>query len=62
MYEFHYEYMKAKYSENLNLCYMDTDSLGYHIKTEDLYEDIGEDVKERFDMSGYSKENARPLP
>ena len=62
MYEFHYDYMKPKYSENLNLCYIDTDSLRYHIKTEDFYEDIAEDIKERFDTSGYSKEDARPLP
>ena len=40
MYEFHYDYMKPKYGENLKLCYMDTDSLVYHIKTEDFYEDI----------------------
>ena len=37
MYEFHYDYMKPKYDENLKLCYMDTDSLVYHIKTEDFY-------------------------
>ena len=35
MYEFHYDYMKPKYGENLKLCYMDTNSLVYHIKTED---------------------------
>ena len=62
MYEFHYDYMKPKYGENLKLCYMDTDSLVYHIKTEDFYEDIAGDVKERFDTSGYKKEDARPLP
>ena len=62
MYEFHYDYMKPKYGENLKLCYIDTDSLMYHIKTEDFYEDIAGDVKERFDTSGYSKEDARPLP
>ena len=38
MYEFHYDYMKPKYDgENLKLCYMDTDSLVYKIKTEDFY-------------------------
>ena len=31
MYEFHYDYMKPKYQENLKLCYMDTDSLVYNI-------------------------------
>ena len=62
MYEFHYDYMKPKYDENLKLCYMDTDSFVYNIKTEDFYEDIAYDVKTRFDTSGYSKEDARPLP
>ena len=36
MYEFHYDYMKRKYPyDELKLCYMDTDSLIYSIKTED---------------------------
>ena len=62
MYEFHYDYMEPKYGENLKICYTDTDSLVYHIKTEDFYEDIAGDVKEKFDTSGYKKEDARPLP
>ena len=62
MYEFHYDYMKPKYGQNLKLCYRDTDSLVYHIKTEDFYEDIAKDVETRFDTSGYSKKDARPLP
>ena len=61
-YEFHNDYIKPKYGGNLRLCYMDTDSLVYHIKTKDFYEDIKEDVKERFDMSGYNNKDARPLP
>ena len=33
MYEFHYNYMKQKYSnDKLTLCYMDTDSMTYDIK------------------------------
>ena len=56
MYKFHYDYMKRKYdSDSLQLCYMDTDSLVYHIKTKDFYADISNDVEERFDTSGYSK-------
>ena len=63
MYEFHYDYMVPKYSlEKLKLCYMDTDSLVYDIKTEDFYEDIANDVETRFDTSGYSKTDFRPLP
>ena len=61
MYEFHYDYMKRKYSEeSLKLCYMATDSLVYKIKTKDFYKDIAEDDEARFDTSGYVTD--RPLP
>ena len=60
MYEFHYDYMKQKYPEGLTLCYMDTDSLIYDIETEYFYKNIAEDVKDRFDTSGYNLH--RPLP
>ena len=53
MYEFHYDYMVPKYRDRLKLCYMDTDSLVYHIKTEDFYTDIVDDVQTRVDTSGY---------
>ena len=63
MYEFHYDYMVPKCGlEKLKLCYMDTDSLVYDIKTEDFYEDIANDVEARFNTSGYSKTDVRPLP
>ena len=39
---------------------MDTDSFIIHIKTEDVYEDIADNVKKRFDTSNY--EFNRPLP
>ena len=44
MYEFHYDYMKPKFKDP-QLCYIDTDSLIYEIKTEDFYEDITDDVE-----------------
>ena len=62
MYEFHYDYMRPKYGSKFNFCYMDTDSFVYEIETEDFYKDIAEDVKKRFDTSGYSKDDNRPLP
>ena len=63
MYEFHYDYMVPKYGlEKLKRCCMDKDSLVYDIKTEDFYEDIANDVEARFDTSGYSKTDFRPLP
>ena len=55
-----YDYMKPKYDDNLKLCYMDTDSFIMHIKKEDFYKDIANDVEKRFDASNY--EVNRPLP
>ena len=62
MYEFHYDYMIPKYGSKLKLCYMDTDSFVYHIKTHDFYKDIADNVEARFDTSNYSKADNRPLP
>ena len=50
MYEFHYKYIKRKYSANL--LFTDTDRLVYEIKTEDVYEDFYKD-KNLFDFSNY---------
>ena len=59
MYDFWYDYMKPKYNDNVRLCYMDTDSFVMHIKTNDFYKDISDDVDNRFDTSNY--EVKRPL-
>ena len=53
MCEFWYDYMKPKYTDNVKLCYMDTDSFVMHIKTNDFYKDIASDVENRFDTSNY---------
>ena len=37
MHEFHYDYMKPKYDDNTQLCYMDTDSLVYNITMDNFY-------------------------
>ena len=60
MHEFWYDYMKPKYGDNVKLCYMDTDSFIMHIKTEDFYADIVDDVECKFDTSNYEVD--RPLP
>ena len=77
MFEFHYDYMKWKYNDkNLTLCYMDMDSLinsiDRAIETDDFYKDIADDVKDRFNTSGYNptgylvlgtaERSLRPLP
>ena len=40
---------------------MVTDSVVICIKTEDLYEDIADDVEKWFDISNYIKDDNRPL-
>ena len=60
MYEFWYDYIKPKYQEKAKLCYMDTGSFIIHIKTEDCYKDIADNVEKRYDTSNYEAD--RPLP
>ena len=60
MYEFWYDYIKSKYQNNAKLCNMDIDSLIIHIKTEDIYEDIVNDVEKRFDTSNFEVNKSLP--
>ena len=60
MYEFWYDYVKPKYGENAKPCYMDTDSLIVPVKTDDIYEDIAEDVETRFNTSNFEIERSLP--
>ena len=53
MYEFHYNYIKNKFDNKSKPLFIDTDSLMYEIKTEDVYEDLSSD-KEMLDLSNYS--------
>ena len=52
MYEFHYDYIKNKYDNKSKLLFIDTDSLMYEIKPEDLYEDFISN-KEMSDFRNY---------
>ena len=61
MYGFWYDCMKLKYQNIAKLCYMDTDSFVIHIKTEDFYKDIADDVAKWFHTSNYSEDDDRPL-
>ena len=60
MYEFWYDYIKPKYQYKAKLCYTDPDSFVIHIKTEDFYEEIANDVEKQFDTSNY--DDNIPLP
>ena len=44
------------------VCYIDTGSFVIHIKTEDFYEDITNDVEKQFDTSNYDENDKIPLP
>ena len=41
---------------------MDTNSFIIHIKTEDFYEDCGNDVEKWFDTSNHNEDDKRRLP
>ena len=60
IYEFWYDYVKIKYEDKAQLCYMDTDSFVVNIKTKDFYKDISQDVNKKFDTSNYTFN--KPLP
>ena len=42
-------------------CYTDTDSFIMHIKTDDFYKDINNDIDKWFDSSNYDKNDNKPL-
>ena len=60
MYEFWYKYVETKYWYNAKLCFMVTEKLIKHIKTEDVYKEIVYNAEEKFDTSNYGIE--LPLP
>ena len=62
MYDFHYNYIKAKYNNKAKLLFTDTDSLMYEIETEDFYKDISGDVEKRFDTSEYPENHPSGIP
>ena len=72
MYKFWYGYIKPKYQQSCTkqrctqdrakLCYTDTESFIIHIKTEDFYKDIANDVEKWFDTFNYDENDNRPLP
>ena len=60
IYEFWDDYLKPKHGENSKLCYMDTESFILHVKTDDTYKDIAEDVETRFDTSNFKLDRQLP--
>ena len=62
IYEFWYDYIKLNYQDKAKLCYKDTDNFVIHIKTENFYEGIANDIEEWFDTSNCDENDKRPLP
>ena len=62
MFDFHYNYIKEKYHNKAELLFTDTDSLMYHIKTKDFYEDISPDIFKKFDTSDYNPDHQSGIP
>ena len=60
MYEFSHDYVKPKFSGKAKLCSIDTDSIIVHVKADDIFKDIAEDIERRLGTSKYESE--RPLP
>ena len=55
MYEFHYKHVQGQYgADRARLLFTDTDSLCYQIQTEDLYQDMTNNLQ-HYDTSAYPK-------
>ena len=57
MYQFHCEYMKPKCGCNVKLLFTDTESLCCEIKTDDIYQDMLQDI-DLFDTSEYGQNHS----
>ena len=62
MYDFLYNSVKARYGGNAKLLFTDTDSLCYHIRTEDWYDDVCNEMLEKYDTSDYPADHPSGLP
>ena len=62
IFDFHFNYIKPKFQEKAKLLFTDTDSLCYEIETDDFFQDISQDVKEKFDTSNFPKDHPSNIP
>ena len=53
IYDFWNDYIKPRYGEKSNLCYMNTDRLIAYMKTKDFRVEIPKEVETRFNTSNY---------
>jgi hypothetical protein len=57
MYDFHYNVIVERYGNAARLLFTDTDSLTYHICTDDVYRDLESIIHDYFDTSDYPKDH-----
>ena len=62
MYEFWYYYLKPKYQDKIELCYMDSDIFIFQVQADDFFKDMSSDVIKWFDTPNYDKNDIGPLP
>ena len=51
-----YDYVKPRYGKKAKLCYIGTGNFIVYIKTDEMFEDIAEDVETRFDNKVFELE------
>ena len=51
MHGFWFDYIKPKYGEKAKVYFVDTESFIVHLKRNDIYKDIAEDIQTRFGSS-----------
>jgi len=56
MADFHYNVIKKMYNDKAKLLFTDTDSMTYHIETNDIDKDLYK-IKDNFDFSNYDKKH-----
>ena len=61
-YEFWYDCIIPKYGDKVKLCYMDTDSFIFHVKTDDFYGDVMSDLEKWYDTSKIDQKLNRCIP
>mgnify|MGYP002803451905 CR=1 FL=1 len=62
MFDFHYGYSKPKWGNKVKVLASNTDSLFYHVETDDVYKDVSGDVERWFDTSNYSPDHSSGIP
>jgi hypothetical protein len=56
IFDYHYNVMVKRYGSNARLLFSDTDSLWYHLFTDDVYRDMSEYI-DLLDTSGYPRDH-----